>query len=127
MGKLEEIDHQQAEKLLQETDFDNRLVGVAMHASSGNEQKSLYSLEEVGRFIYADESESLLQKGHSSITYLDMKELVEWIKNVYEDYELAELLEKELGETTNKIEQLKVASKRIQERLKQCYEVLENN
>lgn len=125
MTKLQEINREQAEKLLQETDFNNRLVGIAMNASAGNTYTSLYSLEEVARFIYADSSEVLFQRGKPTIAHLDMEELVKWIRAVYEDDELANVLEKELKEAPNKIAQLTVASKRIHERLKQCYKLVD--
>lgn len=127
MTKLSNISREQAEKLLQETDFNNRFIGISMNASAGNSRTSLYSLEEVAKFIYADDTDVLLQRGKSSITYINMDNLVKWIRDVYEDHELADVLEEELNAAPNLIEKLKVASKRLQERIKQCYEVLEED
>jgi hypothetical protein len=68
-------------RILQEVDFDHRLVGGSLHQRAGTATVSLYSLEDVFVLLNAP------------CPRLDMQELAAWIRTCLLDDELADRIQ----------------------------------
>lgn len=122
--QLSVVTKEMAEKLIEEVQFEDRLVGVMMSGTAGNQNRSLYSLEEVVSFIQPVSVEFLSQRGKGTMNYVNIEDLLHWIRNVYKDKELADIIEKEMIKENSVMGKLNIARHYIQERLNQCKQAL---
>lgn len=126
MAALSEPSPELALKLLQEVGYEGRLVGYKMSPATGNEQCSLYSLQEVADFLRMDSLEDyLLKGGHPSIGYVDLEELTRWVGEVLGDRELARALEEELKQGESYQAKVALVKPLLKQRLEQCRALVE--
>lgn len=124
MAKLAEISIEMAQKLLQEVGFEDRIIGINMGGSTGNNEITLYSLQELAMFLHSDSYEDLSQRGHGKMCYINPEELLRWIGTVYGDQELADAMASDMSEVDSNIDKLEAAAILLRERLQQCDEAL---
>lgn len=116
---------EQAQRVLAEVGFEDRLTGVKMSPMSGNKHFSLYSLSEVVEFLHMDRPEELLRGGAgSSVGYVDLSALGQWIGRVLGDKELAGQVAIEADASDNYLEGLGKIKPLLQNRIAQCVQVL---
>ncbi|MDI3281340.1 MAG: hypothetical protein QJR13_08235 [Bacillota bacterium] len=121
MAVLSEPSRELALKLLREVEYEERLVGYKMSPATGNEQCSLYSLQEVADFLRMDSLEHyLLKGGHPFIGYIDLEELTRWVGEVLGDQELARALEEELKQGESYQSKVALVKPLLKQRLEQC-------
>lgn len=124
MGQLSMVSKEMAHKLLQEVGFEDRIIGTKMSGSAGNSSNSLYSLKELGRFLRSGTFEELSRRGHSTMCYINLDEMLHWIGEIYGDKELADAMAADMEKVNSLAEKLDVANGLLEKRLKQCEEVL---
>lgn len=127
MVNMSEISEERAQKLLQEVGFEDRLIGVTMGSSTGNSETTLYSLKELAFFLRSDSYEKLSHRGHGSMCYINIDDMLSWIGKIYGDQELADLMAAEMAKVESNADKLEAAAELLRERLKQCNEVLGSN
>lgn len=125
MKEFSTISKDMAEKILQEVDFANRIVGVKMSGSAGNQNTSIYSLKELKSFLRSDSLENLSRKSHSTMSYINVEEMLRWIAEVYEDKELADAIAAEMENTKSLVGKLELARELLAKRISQCEELLD--
>jgi len=114
-----------AEKVLRKVGFEDRLIGVKMAQMAGSRQFSFYSLQDAVNFLHVDELNDLLTLGSgSSVGYIDLSLLKEWIATVLDDKDLAHVVEKALEEVDSYKERVGTISTIIRKRIHQCKVVL---
>lgn len=124
MAELSTISKETAQKLLQEVGFDNRITGVKMSGSAGNQNTSIYSLKELKNFLRSDAFENLSRKSHSTMSYIDVEGMLRWIEDVYEDKELVEVMKAEMENAKSLADKLEIARELLAKRVSQCEELL---
>lgn len=122
--KLTDISREHAEHLLSEVDFENRIVGITRTGSAGNNEVTIYSLQELAEFIIAEDTEKLFQFGRSTLSYIDFDKVIAWVRDVYKDQELADLLVKEIDEKETYVAQILAIKDMVYRRLVQAKELL---
>lgn len=119
-----DVSRELATKLLSEVQFEERLTGWCMRQMSGNEERSIYGLQEAVDFMKAPELDQLLSPGAGgTIAYLDFAELMRWIGEVFGDPELAEAIEDAHAKAASHVEAMAMARMLIIRRLDQCREM----
>lgn len=124
MAELSNISKKAAERFLQEVDFEHRIVGVKMSGSAGNQNTSIYSLKELKNFLRSDSLENLSRKSHSTMSYIDVEQMLLWIEEVFGDQELAEIMAAEMENAKGLAEKLEIARELLARRISQCEELL---
>lgn len=124
MADLSEISVEMAQKLMQEVGFEDRIIGVNMGGSTGNNEITIYSIKELASFLRTDHYDNLSQRGHGSMCYIDIDKMLRWIGQVYGDQELAEAMTNEMANAKSNAMKFYAARKLLMERLQQCDEVL---
>ena len=105
--------------------FEERFAGVKMMPMAGNRVSSIYSFEEAVEFLHMDSLEDLLTLGsRASVGYLDLDQLKKWVGDIFGDKELADEMGKEIKKTDNYMDRMKVVKQMMQERLRQCKEIV---
>lgn len=123
MSTLAEPDAQTANAHREKVEYDNRLIGVKMHGHKGNEQVSLYTLEDVAEFIGMGPIEKLRQYGNREMVhYVDPDSLVEWLETVQGDRELATAVQAEIKANDNYRDRIVPIKQLLKERLMQIEE-----
>lgn len=108
MEKLSEPDRELVSRVLQEVDFEERIVGYQVRERSGLLVKSLYSFAEVCAFL------------HDQFPVLRFEELTRWLTVVMNDKELALKVEEVLKEGQSDYERTRLIRELMEERLMQC-------
>jgi hypothetical protein len=122
--QLSDISVEMAKKLMGEVEFKDRIIGTKMSGAGGNNRVSIYSLQEVAEFLHADSIDVLMQMGKSTISQINIPELIRWIADVYEDQELADAITEGISTADNYIGEINIIRSLIKERINQCEEVL---
>jgi hypothetical protein len=94
--------------ILQEVDFEDRLVAHSLHVRAGIKRLSLYSLEEVFALL------------HTPHPQIDFNRLTVWIRDVIEDEELAERIKVVLAQEANDHDKILQIRDLVGLRLVQC-------
>lgn len=87
-----------ATRLLEEVEFEKRLVGLKMAAMGGSNPTSLHSLAEVADFIKIGDYEAALRDNHTTVGYIDPSALARWVAEVLGDEELADAIRTQAAE-----------------------------
>ena len=95
-------------RVLQEVDFEDRLVAHSLHVRAGIKCLSLYSLDEVF---------ALLNAPHPQI---DFNRLTVWIRDVIQDEELAERIQTTIAQEANDHDKIIQTRNLVGLRLDQC-------
>lgn len=125
MAKLSEVSKEMAQKLLQEVGFEDRIIGVNMSGSTGNNEITIYSMKELAFFLQSDSYDTLSQRGQGSMCYMDIDEMLRWIGQVYGDQELADVMVNDMANLDSNADKLEAAGELLKERLKQCDEIMQ--
>jgi hypothetical protein len=125
MTKLSEISIEQAQSFTKMVGYEDRMTGTTMSGSGGNKHVSIYSIKEMLKFLFVDSFDRLSQRGHgSTISYLNLDELIRWIAEVYEDKELADAISEGMSNADNYAAKIEIAGNLLKERMQQCEEIL---
>lgn len=125
MAKLSEVSKEMAQKLLQEVGFEDRIIGVNMSGSTGNNEITIYSMKELAFFLQSDSYDTLSQRGQGSMCYMDIDEMLRWVGQVYGDQELADVMVNDMANLDSNADKLEAAGELLKERLKQCDEIMQ--
>lgn len=87
-----------ATRLMDEVEFEKRLVGLKMAAMGGSNPSSLHSLVEVADFIQIGDYESAMRDNHTTVGYIDPSALAQWVAEVLDDEELASAIRAKAAE-----------------------------
>ncbi len=124
---LEKPTKEKAKHITEEVEFEDRLDAVKMTSMTGDKKKSIYSLENLVNFLEIkkdfDPFETNIKGG---ITYVDLNEVVEWIRNTLNDEELAKEINKRLNAEENYLSNLKSIKPLLDKRYNQCKRILAN-
>ena len=113
-----------AARLHKEVGFEERLIGTKMSPKAGNRICSIYSFEEATRFFDRDAIEELLNVGGgSSLAYIDLEKLSDWVADIFKDKELSDRITKEIRKSSSYVEKAKAVRRLMEERLAQCKEI----
>jgi len=112
-----------AKRLLTQVGFKDRLIGYKMTPMQGNLEESIYSFKDANEFLWFDFGEFGV-KSSGSIGYIDPIKLEKWIFEVFGDKELAEAIGKKTKESNNYKERLEAIKPLVEQRLKQCWEII---
>lgn len=112
-----------ANRLTTDVDYEERLVGVKLHGLKGNTQMGLFSLREAMEFMGMDDLDDLQRYGSKgSIHYVDFDALVEWVREVHGDDELADAIEESVAAHDNYRDQVGPVKELMGARLAQVEE-----
>ncbi len=117
MAKLSDPTPKLAAKMLQEVDYDERLVGLMLAPMSGSVERTLWSFEEAVNFLHVDKN---LHENQASIRYIDLNLLQRWICEVFGDHELATVINAEISKYKNFGERVQPVKEMMLFRLNQC-------
>ncbi|MGD8791167.1 MAG: hypothetical protein PVF47_01335 [Anaerolineae bacterium] len=114
-----------AARLLGKVRFEDRLEVTRSVAMAGDMRTWVYTLQEATDFLHMSRVEDLLRKGgKGGIGYIHPPALERWVREVFQDQELA-LAIGELIETGQCYAERMVGIKRLlEQRLAQCQEVV---
>ena len=123
--ELTESNRELATRILRDVSYEERIIGQEMSGTHGNDDITLYNLQEVADFLHVDAQEDLMATGGgASIGYIDLNELQTWIAKVLGDVELANAV----GEEILHMDSYAVCAESIKamltERLRQCHVLL---
>lgn len=132
MTELSKPTRELAARLLAKVSFEDRITGVEMSPSAGDMECFIFSFEEAASFLKVDEGS--LSERSGWICHIDPSALKKWVGETLGDKELA----KAIGETTTeydncrepieqclkKIELVRPIKELMEQRLKQCKELL---
>ncbi|MHB1323799.1 MAG: hypothetical protein ACYC6J_05240 [Coriobacteriia bacterium] len=92
---FEEPTVEQVERWLRKLSYEERLTGYKMTATAGNTKVDMYSLPEAVLFLFGTRWDSpMLQAGFKGgINWVDVTELVVWLRDAVGDTELARAVE----------------------------------
>ena len=115
MEKFTTPSRELALQILQEVNFENRLVGSLLHVRAGIRTVTLYTLEEA--FI-------LLKEPYPQI---DLDQLENWIRTVIKDVELSDRIKEVTAQKPNEQDTLPVIRDLLGWRLIQCRQLTEGH
>jgi len=95
-------------RILQEVDFEDRLVAHSLHVRAGIKRLSLYSLEEAFTLLHAPHPQ------------IDFTQLIVWIRDVIQDEELAERIQTVIAQEANDHDKILQIRDLVGLRLVQC-------
>lgn len=122
--KLSEPSKELATRVLGKVSFQERLIGTRMHSMVGNISESFYSFKEAAGFMYVDVVGGLVVRGSGSIRYINPEKLQKWVGEVFGDKELAEAIGEKIKEVSSYKERVRLIKGLMQQRLKQCEEIV---
>jgi hypothetical protein len=108
MTKLKEPSEETATRIREEVGFDHRLTGYRMHPRLGPTPANLYSFEEVAAFL------------EDPMSQVDYDELIEWMRDVMDDQELAGRIKTETQKNTSPLNKNINIRRLMEQRLLQC-------
>lgn len=114
------------DRLTTEVGFDDRLIGVKRTLTTGHTSESIYSFEELLTFLHTPGSvERLLMRGgHDQIPYIDLDELVAWLRDVMRDAEAASAVALEAASDASYSDRIDAIHRILRERWEQVQGVL---
>ena len=117
MAKLSDPTPKLAAKMLQEVDYDDRIVGLMLAPMSGSVERTLWSFEEAVNLLHVDQN---LHENQASIRYIDLNLLQRCIAEVFGDHELATAINAEISKYKNFGERVQPVKEMMLFRLNQC-------
>ncbi len=86
------------EQALREVEWGDRLIGYMMTPTTGNKTRDMYSLPEAVQFLFGTKWDApLLQAGYKGgINWVDVQQLVDWLRDVIGDVELADAVDRDV-------------------------------
>lgn len=114
-----------AEKCMRSLGSDERLTGLKMSLMGGSNPSPLYTLEAAADFIrIGTYEEAMVPNSQSTVGYIDLGALATWIRDMFEDQELADAID-ELG-ASGEVYGVTAdpARELLQTRVAQCRQVL---
>ncbi|OKY77731.1 MAG: hypothetical protein BTN85_0199 [Candidatus Methanohalarchaeum thermophilum] len=122
---LEKPSKEKAEEIMREVGFEERLEAVKMTSMTGDKKKSIYSLKNLVNFLEVNKGINPFETNKKGgITYIDLNETVEWIKNTLNDKKLAYGIQSRLKEDESYMNNLNSIKPLLDQRFEQCKEVL---
>lgn len=126
MTRLSDITAEMAGKLVNEVQYGNHIIGTRYHSMAGSIPVLMTYLHEVKTFLHIGSPGSLKTLGGSgAVNYVDLDKLTKWIRDVFDDQELANAIDEEIEKGNSYAERIWPIKLLIEERLSQCYAVLE--
>ncbi len=109
--------------LLRELDFQERLVGVRMIPMAGEKNISIYSFRELVDFLHVD-LEDGYAKTSGYIGYMDLAILEKSVREQFGDQELALAIREKVEKGKSYAERVWAIQELLEQRLKQCEEII---
>jgi hypothetical protein len=118
--KLSQPSMEMATRILTELGFKERLVGSQITEMAGEQEEYIYSFKEATDLLHCDVTGL---KGSGSIGYIEPNKLAEWIRSIFGDKELAQVIEEKIKEGSSYKDRAEAIRPLMEQRLKQCKEI----
>lgn len=112
-----------ATRLLGKVSFQERLTGTTMHQTAGSIDVALYSFKDAAGFMSVDLGDFMVRNS-GSIAYINQDVLKKWVGETLGDTELAGAIEVKIKEGSNYKERAGSINELMEQRLRQCKEVI---
>ena len=125
MVELSEPDKDLATRALRRVGTTERLVGITMSGMAGNSPFPVYSLGQAANFLGVINWRGALNpSSRTSVAYLEPEALKRWVRDVFQDEELASAIQEEIEAGSCYAERMVGIKRLLEQRLTQCHDVL---
>lgn len=109
---------------MRDLDYSERLTGYSASPTVGNQRIELYSFAQAGSFLIGNKWADLLSEGaKGSMNYMDVPIMIDWLREVIGDVDLAEAVERDTADAGNYKAQVEAAGSLFKARFTQYLEV----
>jgi len=123
--ELSEPSRELAVRLLGKVRFEDRLEVTRSAAMAGDIRSWVYTLQEAADFLHVSRIEDLVQiGGRGGIGYIHPPALQRWVRDVFQDDELASAIEEKIEAGSCYAERMVGIKRLLEQRLAQCHNVL---
>jgi hypothetical protein len=114
-----------AVRLLGKVPFEDRLEVTRSVAMAGDMRSWVYTLQEATDFLHMSRVEDLLRKGgKGGIGYIHPPTLERWVREVFQDQELASAIKQQIDAGHCYAERMVGIKRLLEQRLAQCQDIV---